>query len=54
MYKNEARLIGHLSTITSLSYNFDGSIIASASNDGIVKIWETLSNKELKTIKHDS
>ena len=53
-YIYEDILIGHSNEIIFLSYNYDGTILASASEDGIVKIWKTSNNKELKTIKHDS
>jgi RNA polymerase sigma factor (sigma-70 family) len=48
----EARTLqGHPSCVSSVAFSPDGSLLASASTDGTVKIWETATGKELLTLK---
>jgi len=39
-------LTGHDSAVRSVSYSFDGRILASGSDDGTVRIWDTLTGEE--------
>lgn len=45
-----AILRGHTGFVTSLSYNYDGSLIATASYDKTVRIWDAYTGAELKTL----
>jgi WD40 repeat protein len=40
-------LRGHEAAIARLSFNADGSRLASASRDGIVRVWETVAGREI-------
>ncbi|MBD2606491.1 CHAT domain-containing protein [Scytonema hofmannii FACHB-248] len=44
-------LKGHTSGVTSVSFRPDGKTLASASNDGTVKLWDVNSGKEINTLK---
>jgi len=44
-------LEGHKSRVTSLSWSPDGDMLASASADNCVKIWDTNTNRELRTLE---
>ncbi len=43
---------GHLAPVNSVSFSPNGKYIISGSTDGTVKIWETQTGKNLKTIVH--
>ena len=46
---NEKRTLkGHKGHVTAVSYSRDGRMLASASNDGILKLWNTLNWSELR------
>ncbi|MCY3411779.1 MAG: hypothetical protein INQ03_09120 [Candidatus Heimdallarchaeota archaeon] len=45
-----ATLTGHTSEISSVRYSPDGSILASGSGDASVRIWNSTTNKEIKTL----
>ncbi len=49
IWKEVKALKGHNSTINAVSYSPDGKYLASGSEDGIIKIWDIQSGKELKT-----
>jgi WD40 repeat protein len=55
VYKNREinRLQGHTDWIVGLSFNHDGTLLASASKDKTVKIWN-LKGEEIITLPHDS
>src|SRR5437588_124684 len=40
---------GHTQGITSLSFSPDGNLLASASNDNTIKIWDVTTGRELRT-----
>ena len=48
--KQRARLVGHKADIWSLAFSHDSRLLASASWDGTVKIWQLASGQELLTI----
>src|SRR5262249_8645231 len=41
---------GHSNSITSIAFNFDGSLIASGSDDNTVKIWDVETGREIRTL----
>lgn len=40
--------------MTSLAFNTDGRILATASNDGTARLWETATGRELLAVQHGS
>jgi WD40 repeat protein len=49
--KPSATLRGHTKVVDSLAFSRDGRMLASASWDGTVKLWEVLTGKERATLK---
>ncbi|MDI6727872.1 MAG: caspase family protein [Thermodesulfovibrionales bacterium] len=45
--------LGHSSTIKSATFTSDGTYLISGSEDRTVKIWETATGKEIKTLRHE-
>ena len=45
--KTEIRRFSHNDAITSINFSFDGKRLVSADSSGTVKVWETLTGKEL-------
>ena len=43
-------LQGHVGSVTALSFSPDGKRLVSASEHGILKVWETFSGKEILTL----
>jgi dipeptidyl aminopeptidase/acylaminoacyl peptidase len=48
---NVKTLKGHRSYVTSVSFSPDGKILASASGDSTVKLWDVNTSREIKTLK---
>ena len=48
--KYYARINSTLS-FSSVSFSPDGKIIAAASSDGVIKLWDRLSGREIKTLE---
>jgi len=44
-------LEGHSEAILNVKFNFDSSKIASASGDKTIRIWDTLTETPVKTLK---
>jgi WD40 repeat protein len=42
---------GHNAPILRIAYSPDGKWLASSDNDGVVKIWETATGKELRALE---
>jgi WD40 repeat protein len=49
--KERATLKGHKDSIDSLSFSPDGKILASASGDKTIKLWDVVKGKEIATLK---
>lgn len=49
--KLAATLDGHAGPITRLSYNQDGSLLATPSHDGTVRVWDTAESQCVQTIQ---
>ena len=43
---------GHTGSVNKVCFSPDGSLAASASGDGTVKIWEAVSGRQLHSLKH--
>jgi WD40 repeat protein len=44
------RLEGHQGSVRSMSFSPDGKILASSSDDGTIKLWNTKTGKEIRTL----
>lgn len=44
-------LTGHTAIVTAVAFNTDGTILASASDDGTSKLWDVASGKLIETLK---
>ncbi|WP_448267427.1 nSTAND1 domain-containing NTPase [Nostoc sp. DSM 114159] len=44
-------LKGHTNSVSNIGFSPDGKILASASDDGTVKLWDTDSGREIKTLQ---
>jgi WD40 repeat protein len=44
---------GHSDKVWAAAFSPDGRFIASSSDDGTVKIWDTTSQREMRTLRHD-
>jgi WD40 repeat protein len=51
---NQQTLRGHGRAVASVCYSPDGKTLASASYDSTVKLWDTATGKERRTLPHDS
>ena len=45
---------GHKKRVWSLDFSTDGETVATASEDGTVKLWDFVTQKTLRTIEHDA
>ncbi len=54
VHADEATLSGHTEPVTSVAFSRDGKILASASFDDTVKLWDTATRKELATLSGHS
>ena len=43
---------GHTGSVNKVCFSPDGSLAASASSDGTVKIWEAVSGRQLHSLEH--
>jgi WD40 repeat protein len=48
---SDVTLYGHSGDITSVAYSPDGALLASASGDKTIKIWDARTGEELRTLK---
>src|SRR5205085_2517330 len=44
---------GHTDSVTEIAFCPDGAVVASASDDHTVRIWEPASGRLLQTLKHE-
>ncbi|MGI2903146.1 eIF2A-related protein [Tolypothrix sp. VBCCA 56010] len=51
-YGKHARKLKHQASVTDVSFNRDGRLVATASEDGEVRLWDMSSSKELKKFTH--
>ena len=51
-HANWLRLAGHTDLVRCVTCNADGTRLASCSNDGTVRVWDTASGRELLTLRH--
>ena len=49
--KLRATLKGHELTVLSVVYSLDGKILASADAGGVIRLWDTATDKELAVLK---
>src|SRR5262249_19632466 len=44
-------LVGHVGVVLGVAYSADGRRLASASRDGTVKLWDTMTGQEVLTLR---
>lgn len=44
-------LYGHASSVTAVSFSYDGSMVATCGSDHLVQIWETRTGRVLHTLR---
>jgi WD40 repeat protein len=49
-YDQYVTLIGHTGSVTSLAFTPDGKILASGSYDKTIKLWDVMTEKEIRTL----
>ncbi len=48
VFAEAAVLTGHSSVVLSVAFNHDGSLLASSSNDGTVRLWDVATGQQLQ------
>lgn len=46
--------VGHTDSVNNVAFSIDGNMLASASNDGAVKLWDPQTTQNLRTFKEQS
>jgi WD40 repeat protein len=53
LLKLRATLMGHTKAVSAVSFSADGKLLASGSDDGSIRIWDTATGKEVKALGGD-